>query len=128
MCNCRKLNILKGLTDVTLHASQFTYNCRGIIYHPATYCWEVRENNTHIPEEFRKLNAGEIKQVNSIQQLLTLPINSGDDTLNDSQLHTRLLSKNLGPLKFISYGLSLRKNFRGEHNVLVSAKTKKNIL
>lgn len=84
--------------------------------------------SSNVPEEFRKLNEGEIKQLDNIQRLLTLPINTGDDTLTDSQLHSRLLSKNLGPLKFISYGLSLRKNFRNEHNMLVTAKTKKHFV
>jgi hypothetical protein len=37
-CDCNELDISRGLTIVRLHVPQSTYNCRGIIYHPAMYC------------------------------------------------------------------------------------------
>jgi hypothetical protein len=89
------------------------------------YPWLPYSSN--VPEEFRNLKEGEIKQVHDIQQLLMLPINSGDDTLSDSQLHTRLSGKNLGPLKFVSYSLSLPKDIMNQQNVLVPARTKNHL-
>jgi hypothetical protein len=40
--------------------------------------------NPSIPEEFCELNEREIKQIEDIQRLLMMQINSSDDTLNNS--------------------------------------------
>lgn len=86
------------------------------------YPWAPYNEND--PPQFCALKSTEIKQVEEIQQLLMLPINSGDGTLNDTKLLTRLHGKNLGPLKFVSYSLSLPKTLKNAQNVLVPAKTK----
>lgn len=76
------------------------------------------------PEAFQSFKPTEVKHVKDIHRLLALPINSGDGTLSESQLLARLCAKNLGPLKFVSYSLSLPGNILNEHGILVPVKSK----
>lgn len=79
----------------------------------------------NVPEQFHNFKTREINQVETIHRLLMLPLNAGDNTLDDSKLLARLASMNLKSLKFVSHSLSLPMGIVNTQNRLVTAKTKK---
>lgn len=64
-------------------------------------------NSDIVPLEFRNFNDREIKHVAEIQKLLTLPLNLGPETIDQSQLLKRLCDKNFRPLKYIFSDLGI---------------------
>ncbi|KAF9455317.1 hypothetical protein BDZ94DRAFT_1327639 [Collybia nuda] len=87
-----------------------------------SYPWISYNSNTF--PGLSNLTDTEVQQVDQIHQLLMLPINSGNDTLTDSQLLNRLSNKNLKPLKYVSSTLSLPNSIMTAGGILAPVKTK----
>src|ERR1700722_19929189 len=87
-----------------------------------SYSWVLY--NPHVPLECRVKHEGEIKHIPEIHMILTLPFDAGPGSLNPAQLMAKLSSKNLAPLRFVCYSLSLPMSVISHQNVLVPAKTK----
>jgi hypothetical protein len=77
-----------------------------------------------IPPVYHLKQDEEIKHISDIHTILTLPLNSGPGSIDESQLKTKLLNKNLQPLKFVCYTLKLQMVVQLEQGLCVLAKTK----
>jgi hypothetical protein len=75
-----------------------------------------------LPTQYCMRNDQEIKQISELQNILVLPFESGLESENT--LRKKLLTKNLLPLKFVCYSLSLPLEVKNDRNDLVPAKKK----
>jgi hypothetical protein len=81
--------------------------------------------NSDVPMEYHITQDNEIDQVPKLHKALTLPLNSGPNSITEDELRAKLLSRNLLPLKFVCYTLGLRMEIVHAQNSATPAKTKR---
>jgi hypothetical protein len=91
-----------------------------------SYPWP--DYSPDVPEGYRITHDREIQHIREIHGILTLPFKcdmGSTEAIDEIQLQSKLLSKNLKPLKFVCYTLNLREVIMSLQGPLVPAKTKK---
>ena len=78
-----------------------------------------------VPAEYRIKHDKEEKQIAELHHILVLPLNSGPGSFTEGELRTKLMSKNISPLKFVCYSLGLPMEVLTDQNCLVRAKSKR---
>jgi hypothetical protein len=69
-----------------------------------SYPW--RQYHPDVPVQYRIKNDHEIKQITELQNILIQPFDNTPES--ESMLKTKLIAKNLSPLKFVCYSLDLQ--------------------
>jgi hypothetical protein len=89
----------------------------------AAFSYNWLPHNRLVPNEFQVNNEAERRQIDKIQQALTLPLHGPDEdtevefeagSVNEQQLLKKLLGNNKQPLKFVCYSLGLLSDTNSE--------------